>query len=203
VTLKDTGGPKYYVLEMFPLSVGNIHMNRATDGRRGGAVQARQRLSTSAPDGLGRLRHAGREQPWNAASIRGWTYDNIARMREQLKLLDLSLDWWRGFRDHVRPEYYGKQAWFLQLYPAQPGLSLETGWSTGWDPVGNTVPGQWQVIDRRSWRSGAVVEKHKLNQWFLRISYTDDLIDGHEHETPGEGQLMQNWIGRSKGFTCR
>ncbi|KAK0343190.1 hypothetical protein LTR94_019280 [Friedmanniomyces endolithicus] len=133
---------------------------------------------------------------------KGWTYSNIANMREQLKLLGLSLDWSREFAT-CDPEYYGKQqAWFLELY--RRGLVYRKDGVVNWDPVDNTVLANEQVIDGRGWRSGAVVEKRKLNQWFLRITdYADDLIDGLKtlDRWPEKVRLMQeNWIGRSKGL---
>ena len=124
-------------------------------------------------------------------------------MREQLKLLGLSLDWSREFAT-CEPEYYGKQqAWFLELF--RRGLVYRREGTVNWDPVDATVLANEQVIDGRGWRSGAVVEKRKLNQWFLRITdYADDLIDGLkelEGRWPEKVRLMQeNWIGRSKGL---
>ena len=108
---------------------------------------------------------------------------NIAAMRDQLKLLGLSLDWSREFAT-CDPDYYGKQqAWFLELF--KRGLVYRKEGVVNWDPVDNTVLANEQVVDGRGWRSGAVVEKRKLNQWFLRITdYADDLIDGPEDAGP-------------------
>ncbi|MBU2419708.1 MAG: leucine--tRNA ligase, partial [Alphaproteobacteria bacterium] len=144
----------------------------------------------------------------NAAIERGihpgdWTWSNIAAMREQLKLLGLSLDWSREFAT-CDPSYYGQQqAWFLELF--KRGLVYRKDSIVNWDPVDNTVLANEQVVDGRGWRSGAVVEKRKLNQWFLRITdYADDLIEGLkelEGRWPDKVRLMQeNWIGRSKGL---
>jgi leucyl-tRNA synthetase len=124
-------------------------------------------------------------------------------MRDQLKLLGLSLDWSREFAT-CDPEYYGKQqAWFLELY--RRGLVYRKDGVVNWDPVDNTVLANEQVIDGRGWRSGALVEKRKLNQWFLRITdYADDLIEGLStlDRWPEKVRLMQeNWIGKSKGAT--
>ncbi|WP_309644930.1 leucine--tRNA ligase, partial [Phenylobacterium sp.] len=132
---------------------------------------------------------------------RGWTYDNIARMRSELKELGLSIDWSREFAT-CDVEYYGKQqAWFLDLM--KTGLVYRRESTVNWDPVDQTVLAIEQVVDGRGWRSGAVVEKRKLNQWFLRITdYADQLLDDLStlDRWPDKVRLMQeNWIGRSKG----
>jgi leucyl-tRNA synthetase len=203
---KDTGRSKYYVLEMFPYPSGNIHMGHARNYVMGDVVARSKRAQ-----GFDVLHPMG----WDAFGMpaenaamergihpKGWTYDNIATMRDQLKLLGLSLDWSREFAT-CDPEYYGKQqAWFLELY--RRGLVYRKDGVVNWDPVDNTVLANEQVIDGRGWRSGAVVEKRKLNQWFLRITdYADDLIDGLKDldRWPDKVRLMQeNWIGRSKGL---
>ena len=203
---KDTGRPKYYVLEMFPYPSGNIHMGHARNYVMGDVVARSRRAQ-----GFDVLHPMG----WDAFGMpaenaamergihpKGWTYSNIAAMREQLKLLGLSLDWSREFAT-CDPEYYGKQqAWFLELY--RRGLVYRKDGVVNWDPADNTVLANEQVIDGRGWRSGAVVEKRKLNQWFLRITdYADDLIDGLKDldRWPDKVRLMQeNWIGRSKGL---
>ena len=203
---RDTGRPKYYVLEMFPYPSGNIHMGHARNYVMGDVVARSKRAQ-----GFDVLHPMG----WDAFGMpaenaamergihpKGWTYSNIATMREQLKLLGLSLDWSREFAT-CDPDYYGKQqAWFLELY--RRGLVYRKDGVVNWDPVDNTVLANEQVIDGRGWRSGAVVEKRKLNQWFLRITdYADDLIDGLKtlDRWPEKVRLMQeNWIGRSKGL---
>ncbi len=204
---RDTGRPKYYVLEMFPYPSGNIHMGHARNYVMGDVVARSKRAQ-----GFDVLHPMG----WDAFGMpaenaamergihpKGWTYSNIDNMREQLKLLGLSLDWSREFAT-CDPGYYGKQqAWFLALY--RRGLVYRKDGVVNWDPVDNTVLANEQVIDGRGWRSGAVVEKRKLNQWFLRITdYADDLIDGLkalEGRWPEKVRLMQeNWIGRSKGL---
>lgn len=204
---KDTGRPKYYVLEMFPYPSGNIHMGHARNYVMGDVVARSKRAQ-----GFDVLHPMG----WDAFGMpaenaamergihpKGWTYSNIANMREQLKLLGLSLDWSREFAT-CDPEYYGKQqAWFLKLY--RRGLVYRKDGVVNWDPVDNTVLANEQVIDGRGWRSGALVEKRKLNQWFLRITdYADDLIEGLKtlDRWPEKVRLMQeNWIGKSRGAT--
>ncbi|MBU4196035.1 MAG: leucine--tRNA ligase, partial [Alphaproteobacteria bacterium] len=203
---KDTGRPKYYVLEMFPYPSGNIHMGHARNYVMGDVVARSKRaqgydvLHPMGWDAFGMpAENAAMER---GIHPKGWTYDNIAQMRDQLKLLGLSLDWSREFAT-CDPEYYGKQqAWFLELY--RRGLVYRKDGVVNWDPVDNTVLANEQVIDGRGWRSGAVVEKRKLNQWFLRITdYADDLIEGLKtlDRWPEKVRLMQeNWIGRSKGL---
>ncbi len=203
-----TGKPKYYVLEMFPYPSGNIHMGHARNYVMGDVVARLKRMQ-----GFDVLHPMGWDAfgmpAENAAMERGvhpgdWTRSNIAAMRDQLKLLGLSLDWSREFAT-CEPKYYGKQqAWFLELF--RRGLVFRREGTVNWDPVDNTVLANEQVIDGRGWRSGAVVEKRKLNQWFLRITdYADDLIDGLkelEGRWPDKVRLMQeNWIGKSRGAT--
>jgi leucyl-tRNA synthetase len=205
----STGRPKYYVLEMFPYPSGNIHMGHARNYVMGDVVARSKRAQ-----GFDVLHPMGWDAfgmpAENAAMERGvhpgdWTWSNIANMREQLKLLGLSLDWSREFAT-CDPAYYGKQqAWFLELY--RRGLVYRKDGVVNWDPVDNTVLANEQVIDGRGWRSGAVVEKRKLNQWFLRITdYADDLIEGLKEleRWPDKVRLMQeNWIGRSRGLQMR
>ncbi len=204
---EGTGRPKYYVLEMFPYPSGAIHMGHARNYVMGDVVARSKRAQ-----GFDVLHPMGWDAfglpAENAAIERGihpgdWTWSNIAAMRDQLKLLGLSLDWSREFAT-CDPAYYGKQqAWFLELF--KRGLVYRKDSVVNWDPVDNTVLANEQVVDGRGWRSGAVVEKRKLNQWFLRITdYADDLIEGLkelEGRWPDKVRLMQeNWIGRSKGL---
>jgi leucyl-tRNA synthetase len=204
---EGTGRPKYYVLEMFPYPSGAIHMGHARNYVMGDVVARSKRAQ-----GFDVLHPMGWDAfglpAENAAIERGihpgdWTWSNIAAMRDQLKLLGLSLDWSREFAT-CDPSYYGKQqAWFLELL--RRGLVYRKDSIVNWDPVDNTVLANEQVVDGRGWRSGAVVEKRKLNQWFLRITdYADDLIEGLkelEGRWPDKVRLMQeNWIGRSKGL---
>ena len=203
---EGTGKPKYYVLEMFPYPSGNIHMGHARNYVMGDVVARSKRAQ-----GFDVLHPMGWDAfglpAENAAIERGvhpgdWTWSNIAAMRDQLKLLGLSLDWSREFAT-CDPAYYGKQqAWFLELF--KRGLVYRKDSVVNWDPVDNTVLANEQVVDGRGWRSGAIVEKRKLNQWFLRITdYADELIEGLASldRWPDKVRLMQeNWIGRSKGL---
>jgi len=198
--------PKYYVLEMFPYPSGRIHMGHVRNYAMGDVVARFKRargfnvLHPMGWDAFGMpAENAAMER---GVHPKGWTYDNIAAMREQLKLLGLSIDWSREFAT-CDPEYYGQQQrWFLRLL--QKGLVYRKEAQVNWDPVDMTVLANEQVIDGRGWRSGAVVEKRKLTQWFLRITdYADALLDGLStlDRWPDKVRTMQeNWIGRSKGL---
>ena len=202
----ETGRPKYYVLEMFPYPSGNIHMGHARNYVMGDVVARSKRAQ-----GFDVLHPMGWDAfglpAENAAIERGvhpgdWTWSNIAAMRQQLKLLGLSLDWSREFAT-CDPAYYGQQQrWFLRLL--ERGLVYRKEATVNWDPVDMTVLANEQVIDGRGWRSGAVVEKRKLTQWFLRITdYADELLEGLEtlDRWPDKVRLMQeNWIGKSRGL---
>ena len=200
------GRPKYYVLEMFPYPSGRIHMGHVRNYTMGDVVARYKRakgfnvLHPMGWDAFGMpAENAAMERGVHPA---GWTYDNIAAMRAELKALGLSIDWSREFAT-CDPAYYGQQqAWFLKLM--ELGLVYRREASVNWDPVDMTVLANEQVIDGKGWRSGATVEKKKLTQWFLRITqYADDLIEGLKtlDRWPDKVRLMQeNWIGRSKGL---
>jgi leucyl-tRNA synthetase len=204
----ETGSarPKYYVLEMFPYPSGSLHVGHARNYAMGDVVARYKRAR-----GFNVLHPMGWDAfglpAENAASERGvdpaaWTWDNIGRMREELKRLGLSIDWSRELAT-CDPAYYGRQqAWFLKLLAR--GLVYRKEGLVNWDPVDMTVLANEQVIDGRGWRSGAVVERRKLTQWFLRITaYGDALLDGLAEldRWPDKVRLMQaNWIGRSRGL---
>ncbi|MGZ8363805.1 MAG: leucine--tRNA ligase, partial [Caulobacteraceae bacterium] len=204
----DDGGeaPKYYVLEMFPYPSGRIHMGHVRNYAMGDVVARFKRargfnvLHPMGWDAFGMpAENAAMER---GVHPKGWTYANIAAMREQLKLLGLSLDWSREFAT-CDPEYYGQQQrWFIELW--RRGLVYRKEGVVNWDPVDHTVLANEQVIDGRGWRSGAPVEKRKLTQWFLRITdYADDLLEGLKtlERWPDQVRLMQeNWIGKSRGL---
>jgi leucyl-tRNA synthetase len=202
---REPGKPKYYVLEMFPYPSGRLHMGHVRNYSLGDVIARFKRargFSVLHPMGWDAFGLPAE----NAAMERGvdpkaWTYDNIARMREELKELGLSIDWSREFAT-CDVAYYGQQqAWFLELY--RRGLVYRREATVNWDPVDQTVLANEQVVDGRGWRSGAVVEKRKLNQWFLRITdYADQLADdlASLDRWPEKVRVMQeNWIGRSKG----
>jgi len=134
-----------------------------------------------------------------------WTRANIAAMRAQLKRLGFALDWSRELAT-CEPDYYGQeQALFLDLFEA--GLVYRKESEVNWDPVDMTVLANEQVIEGRGWRSGALVERRKLSQWFLKITdFADDLLEGLHglEQWPDKVKLMQeNWIGKSQGLRFR
>jgi leucyl-tRNA synthetase len=198
--------PKYYVLEMFPYPSGRIHMGHVRNYTMGDVI-ARYKSAC----GFSVLHPMGWDAfgmpAENAAMERGghprdWTYGNIADMRAQMKPLGLSIDWSREFAT-CDPEYYGQQqAMFLDMLAA--GLVYRKAAVVNWDPVDMTVLANEQVIDGRGWRSGAVVERRELTQWFFRISdYSAELLaalDGLQ-DWPEKVRIMQaNWIGKSRGL---
>jgi leucyl-tRNA synthetase len=198
--------PKYYMLEMFPYPSGRLHMGHVRNYAMGDIV-ARFKWAR----GFNVLHPMGWDAfgspAENAAMERGihpkaWTYENIPIMRQQLKLLGVSIDWSREIAT-CDPSYYGQQqALFLDLY--RRDLVYRKEGVVNWDPVDHTVLSNEQVIDGRGWRSGALVEKRKLTQWFARITdFADDLLDGLQtlEHWPEKVRLMQeNWIGRSTGL---
>ncbi|MDB5492685.1 MAG: leuS [Phenylobacterium sp.] len=202
----DPSRPKYYVLEMFPYPSGRLHMGHVRNYSLGDVVARFKRargFSVLHPMGWDAFGLPAE----NAAMERGvdpraWTYDNIERMRVELKQLGLAVDWSREFAT-CDVEYYGQQqALFLELYLR--GLVYRREATVNWDPVDQTVLANEQVVDGRGWRSGAMVEKRKLAQWFLRITdYADQLVDDLQtlDRWPEKVRVMQeNWIGRSKGL---
>jgi len=202
----DPSRPKYYVLEMFPYPSGRIHMGHVRNYTMGDVI-ARFRKAR----GYNVLHPMGWDAfgmpAENAAIERGvhpkaWTYDNIAAMRGQLKSLGLAFDWSREFATCDPAYYRHEQAMFVDFIKA--GLVERKVSMVNWDPVDQTVLANEQVIDGRGWRSGAVVEKRELAQWFLKISdFSEELLtalDGLE-SWPEKVRLMQaNWIGRSEGM---
>jgi leucyl-tRNA synthetase len=198
--------PRSYVLEMFPYPSGRIHMGHVRNYTMGDVLARFRRMR-----GMEVLHPMGWDAfgmpAENAAMEKGvhpgnWTRANIATMKAQLKRLGFALDWSRELAT-CEPNYYGhEQALFLDLFAA--GLVYRKESAVNWDPVDMTVLANEQVIDGRGWRSGALVERRKLSQWFLKITdFADELVDGLgalEH-WPDKVKLMQeNWIGRSQGL---
>ncbi|WP_425044393.1 leucine--tRNA ligase [Primorskyibacter sp. S87] len=198
--------PKYYVLEMFPYPSGKLHMGHVRNYTMGDVI-ARYKLSTGHnvlhPMGFDAF---GMPAENAAMAIGGhpkdWTYSNIDTMVEQMKPLGLSLDWSRMFAT-CDPEYYGQQqALFLDFLKA--GLVYRKNAIVNWDPVDMTVLANEQVENGRGWRSGALVERRELTQWFFKISdYSEELLDALDtlENWPAKVRLMQeNWIGKSRGL---
>jgi leucyl-tRNA synthetase len=211
VFLTDNDDPreKYYVLEMFPYPSGRIHMGHVRNYAMGDVVARYKRargynvLHPMGWDAFGMPAE-------NAAMDRGvhpaaWTYQNIASMKAQLKVMGLSLDWSREFATCDVEYYQHQQHLFLDFL--EKGLVYRKQSKVNWDPVDNTVLANEQVIDGRGWRSGALVEQRELTQWFFRITdFNQDLLDSLDtlDQWPEKVRLMQkNWIGRSEGLTIR
>ena len=199
-------GPKYYVLEMFPYPSGKIHMGHVRNYTLGDVVARHRRAK-----GYDVLHPMGWDAfglpAENAAIERGahpaeWTRENISAMREQLKSMGLSYDWSRELAT-CEPDYYRhEQKMFLDFLNA--GLVYRKESWVNWDPVENTVLANEQVIDGRGWRSGALVEKRLLSQWFLKITqFSEELLSALSglERWPERVRIMQeNWIGKSEGL---
>ncbi len=194
--------PRAYVLEMFPYPSGRIHIGHVRNYTMGDVLARYKRMTGHEVlhpmgwDAFGMpAENAAMEKGVHPG---GWTRDNIANMRTQLKRIGLAIDWTRELAT-CEPEYYGhEQALFLKLYAA--GLVYRKESAVNWDPVDMTVLANEQVIDGKGWRSGAPVERRKLSQWFLKITdFADELLEGLGalDQWPDKVRLMQeNWIGR-------
>jgi len=205
----DSGKPQSYVLEMFPYPSGKIHMGHVRNYTMGDVLARFRRmrgyevLHPMGWDAFGMpAENAAMEKGVHPG---GWTRDNIATMKAQLKRLGFALDWSRELAT-CEPDYYGhEQALFLDMFAS--GLVYRKESSVNWDPVDMTVLANEQVIDGRGWRSGALVEKRKLSQWFLKITdFADELLEGlgSLDQWPDKVRLMQeNWIGKSQGLKFR
>jgi leucyl-tRNA synthetase len=201
--------PRAYILEMFPYPSGRIHMGHVRNYAMGDVLARYKRMTGHEVlhpmgwDAFGMpAENAAMERKVHPGD---WTRANIAAMRAQLKRLGLAIDWSRELAT-CEPEYYGhEQALFLDLYKA--GLVYRKESAVNWDPVDMTVLANEQVIDGRGWRSGALVEKRKLSQWFLKITdFAEELLEGLDtlDQWPDKVRLMQeNWIGKSKGVRLR
>ncbi|TDW63892.1 leucyl-tRNA synthetase [Novosphingobium sp. PhB55] len=198
--------PRSFVLEMFPYPSGRIHIGHVRNYTMGDVLARYKRMTGHEVlhpmgwDAFGMpAENAAMEKGVHPG---GWTRENIANMKAQLKRLGFALDWSREIAT-CEPEYYGhEQALFLDLYANDLVYRKES--AVNWDPVDMTVLANEQVIDGRGWRSGALVEKRKLSQWFLKITdFADELLDGLStlDKWPEKVRTMQeNWIGKSQGL---
>lgn len=203
---EDPAKPKYYVLEMFPYPSGRIHVGHVRNYTLGDVVARYRRAQ-----GFNVIHPMGWDAfglpAENAAIERGqhpakWTYENIGVMREQLKSMGLSIDWSREVTT-CAPDYYKhEQRMFLDFL--KKGIAYRKESMVNWDPVDNTVLANEQVIDGKGWRTGAPVERRKLNQWFLKITdYAEELLSSLAtlDRWPEKVRIMQeNWIGKSQGL---
>jgi leucyl-tRNA synthetase len=201
----DLNKPKFYCLEMFPYPSGKIHMGHVRNYTIGD-VLARYKslkgfnvLHPMGWDSFGMPAENAARQ--NNLNPKDWTENNISTMKNQLRQLGLSVDWDREISTCSKEYYKHQQKLFLELY--DKGLVYRKASYVNWDPVDKTVLANEQVIDGKGWRSGANVERRKLNQWFFKIShFSNELLEDLSllKEWPEKVKTMQkNWIGKSYG----
>jgi leucyl-tRNA synthetase len=203
---EDPAREKYYCLSMFPYPSGRLHMGHVRNYSIGDVITRYQRMQ-----GRNVLQPMGWDAfglPAENAAIQNqvppakWTRENIDHMRNQLKQLGFGYDWERELAT-CDPEYYRWEQWFFtRLF--EKGVVYKKTAVVNWDPVDNTVLANEQVIDGRGWRSGALVERREIPQWFLKITdYADELLNDIDtlEGWPEQVRTMQrNWIGRSEGI---
>ncbi|VXB52049.1 leucyl-tRNA synthetase [Luteimonas sp. 9C] len=198
--------PKYYCLSMLPYPSGALHMGHVRNYTLSDVISRYQRMT-----GKNVLQPMGWDAfglPAENAAIKNatapakWTYANIDHMRGQLQSLGYAIDWSREFATCAPDYYVHEQRMFVRLM--KKGLAYRRNSVVNWDPVDQTVLANEQVIDGRGWRSGALVEKREIPQWFLKITaYAQELLDGLDTlgGWPDSVKTMQrNWIGRSEGL---
>jgi len=202
----DPARPKFYCLSMFPYPSGRLHMGHVRNYTIGDVISRFQRM---------RGKNVLQPMGWDAFGLPAenaamkhkvppakWTYENIAYMRMQLQQLGYAYDWDREIAT-CHPDYYRWEQWFFcRLF--EKGLVYKKEAEVNWDPVDQTVLANEQVIDGRGWRSGALVERRKIPQWFIKITaYAQELLDDLDKLDgwPERVRVMQqNWIGRSEGL---
>ena len=201
----DKTKKKFYCLEMFPYPSGKIHMGHVRNYTIGDVLARFKDLNgynvlhPMGWDSFGMPAENAARQ--NNLDPKSWTEKNISVMKNQLKKLGLSIDWDKEIST-CSPEYYKhQQKFFLELY--DKGLVYRKENYVNWDPVDQTVLANEQVIDGKGWRSGAIVERKKLNQWFFKITeFSKELLDSLDtlKDWPNKVKIMQkNWIGQSYG----
>ena len=203
---EDSEREKYYVLAMLPYPSGRLHMGHVRNYSLSDVVarfrkaQGYNVLNPMGWDALGLpAENAAMDNAMHPAQ---WTYANIKAMRAQLQSMGLAIDWSREVAT-CDPSYYKhEQKMFIDFY--RQGLAYRKESMVNWDPVENTVLANEQVVDGKGWRSGAAVERRRLNQWFLKIThFADDLLEALKTlpRWPDKVRLMQeNWIGKSTGL---
>ena len=204
--VEDRSKPKYFCLSMLPYPSGALHMGHVRNYTIGDVISRYHRMR-----GYNVLQPMGWDAfglPAENAAIKNntapaqWTYANIEHMRGQLQAMGYAIAWSREVTT-CRPDYYRwEQAMFTRLF--KQGIVYRKNSVVNWDPVDQTVLANEQVIDGRGWRSGAVVEKREIPQWFLKITaYAQELLDGLD-SLPGWPDavktMQRNWIGRSEGL---
>ena len=201
--------PKFYCLSMLPYPSGALHMGHVRNYTIGDVISRFQRMQ-----GKNVMQPMGWDAfglPAENAAIKNrtapakWTYANIEHMRTQLQSMGYAIDWSREFAT-CKPDYYvHEQRMFVRLM--KKGLAYRKNSVVNWDPIDQTVLANEQVIDGRGWRTGALVEKREIPQWFLKITdYAQELLDGLD-TLPGWPDavktMQRNWIGRSEGLEIR
>ena len=204
-TSVDKNKKKFYCLEMFPYPSGKIHMGHVRNYTIGDVLSRFKSLKgfnvlhPMGWDSFGMPAENAAKQ--NNQDPKAWTENNIKTMKNQLKQLGLSIDWSREISTCTEDYYKHQQKFFIEML--KKGLVYKKENYVNWDPVDETVLANEQVIDGKGWRSGAIVERKKLNQWFFNISkFADDLQNELEklEEWPNKVKVMQqNWIGKSFG----
>ena len=209
VVTEDPDKEKYYCLVMFPYPSGKLHMGHVRNYTIGDVISRYQRMlgkNVMQPmgwDAFGLPAENAAIQ--NQVPPAAWTDDNIDNMRSQLKRLGFGYDWSRELAT-CKPDYYQWEQWFFtRLY--EKGIVYKAESEVNWDPVDQTVLANEQVIDGRGWRSGALIEKRKIPQWFLKITaYAEELLGDLDKLDgwPDAVRIMQqNWIGRSEGVEAK
>jgi len=202
---EDSTKPKYYCLSMFPYPSGRLHMGHVRNYTIGDVLSRFHKMK-----GYNVLQPMGWDAfglPAENAAIANktapaaWTYSNIEHMKAQLKQLGLGIDWSREIAT-CKPDYYKWEQWlFTELF--KKGLIYKKTATVNWDPVDGTVLANEQVIDGRGWRSGALVEKRDIPQYFMKITaYAEELLNDLDklEGWPEQVKTMQrNWIGKSYG----
>ncbi len=206
---EDGSKPKYFCLSMLPYPSGALHVGHVRNYTIGDVISRHKRmtghnvLQPMAWDAFGLP--AENAAIKNRTAPAAWTYANIEHMRAQLQTMGYAIDWSREFAT-CRPDYYvHEQRMFVRLM--KKGIAYRKNSVVNWDPVDQTVLANEQVIDGRGWRTGALVEKREIPQWFLRITdYAQQLLDDLDTLPgwPDSVKTMQrNWIGRSEGLDIR
>ncbi|MES9854560.1 MAG: leucine--tRNA ligase [Candidatus Thiodiazotropha sp. L084R] len=202
---EDPEKEKFYCLSMFPYPSGKLHMGHVRNYTIGDVIARYQRMlgkNVLQPMGWDAFGLPAENAALkNRVAPAGWTYENIDYMKQQLKRLGFGYDWQRELAT-CQPEYYKWEQWlFTELY--KKGLVYRKHAVVNWDPVDQTVLANEQVIDGRGWRSGALVERREIPQWFIKITdYADELLEEIDQleDWPDQVRTMQrNWIGRSYG----
>lgn len=203
---EDTSKEKFYCLSMFPYPSGALHMGHVRNYTIGDVISRFQRMlgkNVMQPIGWDAFglpaENAAIE---NKVQPSEWTSNNITKMKSQLKRLGYAYDWKREFATSDEDYYKWEQWFFLEL--VKKGLAYQEEAEVNWDPIDLTVLANEQVIDGKGWRSGAIIEKKIIKQWFLKISnFSQELLDGLDSLVgwPDQVKTMQrNWIGLSEGM---